>query len=157
MSPSTSIRRGDTLYVFGEPTTGLHPADKLMAQLDRLVETGNTVIVAEHEVRVVAGSTGSSTSVRARAARGGVRAAARVAQSSESRRGPDHAGNLLRLRLTVLLAGGAGRARARPQCTQGQYAGYNLSCTADQVGVLRRMQGPVSLFASSGGAEAELG
>ncbi|SIO33669.1 excinuclease ABC subunit A [Singulisphaera sp. GP187] len=51
-------QRGDTLYILDEPTTGLHPADvdKLMTQLDGLVESGNTVIVVEHEMRVVAGS-----------------------------------------------------------------------------------------------------
>jgi excinuclease ABC subunit A len=51
-------QRGDTLYVLDEPTTGLHPADvdKLMTQLDGLVESGNTVIVVEHEMRVVAAS-----------------------------------------------------------------------------------------------------
>ena len=50
--------RGNTLYVLDEPTTGLHPADveRLMTQLDGLVEAGNTVIVVEHEMRVVAGS-----------------------------------------------------------------------------------------------------
>lgn len=50
--------RGDTLYVLDEPTTGLHPADveKLMTQLDGLVQSGNTVIVVEHDMRVVAGS-----------------------------------------------------------------------------------------------------
>ena len=51
-------QRGDTLYVLDEPTTGLHPADveKLVAQLDGLVEAGNTVLVVEHDLRVVAGS-----------------------------------------------------------------------------------------------------
>ncbi|GAC1404542.1 MAG: excinuclease ABC subunit UvrA [Candidatus Velthaea sp.] len=51
-------QRGDTLYVLDEPTTGLHPADveKLMSQLDGLVDSGNTVIVVEHDMRVVAGS-----------------------------------------------------------------------------------------------------
>ncbi len=51
-------QRGNTLYVLDEPTTGLHPSDveKLVAQLDGLVEAGNTVVVVEHDMRVVAGS-----------------------------------------------------------------------------------------------------
>lgn len=50
--------RGNALYVLDEPTTGLHPADvqKLIAQLDRLVESGNTVIVVEHDIDVIAAS-----------------------------------------------------------------------------------------------------
>ena len=50
--------RGDTLYVLDEPTTGLHAADvdRLMAQLQRLVDEGNTVVLVEHEMRVVAQS-----------------------------------------------------------------------------------------------------
>jgi excinuclease ABC subunit A len=49
-------QRGDTLYVLDEPTTGLHPADadRLMAQLRGLVEAGNTVVLVEHDMRVVA-------------------------------------------------------------------------------------------------------
>ena len=49
-------QKGDTLYVLDEPTTGLHPADvdRLLLQLDRLVQAGNTVVVVEHEMRVVA-------------------------------------------------------------------------------------------------------
>jgi excinuclease ABC subunit A len=48
-------QRGSTLYVLDEPTTGLHPSDVdlLMAQLDALVESGNTVILVEHNMRVV--------------------------------------------------------------------------------------------------------
>jgi excinuclease ABC subunit A len=51
-------QRGNSLYILDEPTTGLHPADveRLMVQLDGLVESGNTVIVVEHDMRVVAGS-----------------------------------------------------------------------------------------------------
>ena len=50
--------RGDALYVLDEPTTGLHPSDveKLVVQLDALVEAGNTVIVVEHDTRVMAAS-----------------------------------------------------------------------------------------------------
>jgi excinuclease ABC subunit A len=52
------IQRGDTLYVLDEPTTGLHPADvvRLQTQLDGLVDAGNTVIVVEHDMRMVAAS-----------------------------------------------------------------------------------------------------
>lgn len=51
-------QRGDTLYVLDEPTTGLHPADvdKLMTQLDGLVDAGNSVILVEHDMRVVTAS-----------------------------------------------------------------------------------------------------
>lgn len=50
--------RGDALYVLDEPTTGLHPSDveKLVVQLDALVDAGNTVIIVEHDMRVIAAS-----------------------------------------------------------------------------------------------------
>ncbi|MYM67055.1 ATP-binding cassette domain-containing protein [Pseudoduganella sp. FT55W] len=50
--------RGDTLYVLDEPTTGLHPSDidLLLQQLHGLVASGNTVIVVEHNVQVLAAS-----------------------------------------------------------------------------------------------------
>jgi excinuclease ABC subunit A len=50
-------QRGNGLYVLDEPTTGLHPADvdKLMVQLNGLVDAGNTVVLVEHDMRVVAG------------------------------------------------------------------------------------------------------
>ena len=56
---ATELQRpqhGGTLYVLDEPTTGLHPADvdKLMLQLHGLADAGNTVVLVEHEMRVVA-------------------------------------------------------------------------------------------------------
>jgi excinuclease ABC subunit A len=50
--------RGATLYVLDEPTTGLHPADvdRLMAQLQELVDAGHSVVLVEHDMRVVAAS-----------------------------------------------------------------------------------------------------
>lgn len=58
---ATELQRtqhGSTLYILDEPTTGLHPSDveKLMVQLDKLVEQGNTVIVVEHDMHVIAAS-----------------------------------------------------------------------------------------------------
>jgi excinuclease ABC subunit A len=52
------MSRGQTLYILDEPTTGLHPSDveRLVVQLDGLVEAGNTVIVIEHDMHVVAAS-----------------------------------------------------------------------------------------------------
>ncbi|HEV7333422.1 MAG TPA: excinuclease ABC subunit UvrA [Flavisolibacter sp.] len=50
------LGRGNTLYILDEPTTGLHPSDveKLVVQLNRLVDAGNTVIVVEHDMDVIA-------------------------------------------------------------------------------------------------------
>jgi excinuclease ABC subunit A len=44
------------MYVLDEPTTGLHPADveTLMRELGGLVDLGNTVIVVEHDMQIVA-------------------------------------------------------------------------------------------------------
>ncbi|MBC7841616.1 MAG: excinuclease ABC subunit UvrA [Gemmatimonadaceae bacterium] len=51
-------QRRDTIYILDEPSTGLHPADVdlLMTQLQALVDAGNTVVVVEHDMRIVAQS-----------------------------------------------------------------------------------------------------
>ncbi len=51
-------RRGHTVYLLDEPTTGLHPADVdvLMTQLHGLVDAGSTVVLVEHDMDVVAGT-----------------------------------------------------------------------------------------------------
>lgn len=48
--------RGDTLYVLDEPTAGLHPSDsdRLMNHLQGLADAGNTVVMAELDMRMVA-------------------------------------------------------------------------------------------------------
>ena len=58
---ATELQRaqhGSTLYILDEPTTGLHPSDvdNLLVQLNKLVDQGNTVILIEHDMQVVANS-----------------------------------------------------------------------------------------------------
>ena len=58
MKLATELSRratGKTVYLLDEPTTGLHMADveKLISVLQQLTDTGNTVIVIEHNLDVI--------------------------------------------------------------------------------------------------------
>lgn len=53
---ATQLQHSGTVYVLDEPTTGLHMSDvdTLLRLMDGLVERGNTVVVIEHNLDVVA-------------------------------------------------------------------------------------------------------
>ena len=51
-------QKGSAIYILDEPTTGLHPADveRLLIQLHKLADAGNTVVLVEHDMQVIAQS-----------------------------------------------------------------------------------------------------
>ena len=58
LAGSLGSRLVDTLYVLDEPTIGLHPRDteRFLSVLRRLRDTGNTVLVVEHDAAVLRGA-----------------------------------------------------------------------------------------------------
>ncbi len=107
-------RGGHTLYVLDEPTTGLHFEDirKLLGILQKLVDAGNTVVVIEHNLDVVAtadwivdlGPEGGEAGGRV-VAEGTPEAVARVKSS--------YTGRFLATHLAALRAGANEKAPAR--------------------------------------------
>jgi excinuclease ABC subunit A len=56
LKPQTEMQQRGAFYILDEPTVGLHMADveKLIAVLHRLADAGNTVLVVEHNLDVIA-------------------------------------------------------------------------------------------------------
>jgi excinuclease ABC subunit A len=54
----SAVQQKSTLYILDEPTTGLHfrEVDLLMKVLNKLIETGGSVVVVEHNLDVIRGS-----------------------------------------------------------------------------------------------------
>jgi excinuclease UvrABC ATPase subunit len=52
---ATELHKKGSIYVMDEPTTGLHKSDinRLLVIMDRLVDSGNTVVVIEHNVDII--------------------------------------------------------------------------------------------------------
>ncbi len=52
---ASELHKKGSIYIMDEPTTGLHMSDigHLMQVIDRLVDTGNTVVVIEHNLHVI--------------------------------------------------------------------------------------------------------
>jgi excinuclease UvrABC ATPase subunit len=52
---ASELHKKGSVYIMDEPTTGLHKSDisRLLAVMDRLVDTGNTVIVIEHNLDII--------------------------------------------------------------------------------------------------------
>lgn len=58
MKLASELHKAGSIYILDEPTTGLHMADteKLMELMEQMVDRGNSVIVIEHNLDVIAGS-----------------------------------------------------------------------------------------------------
>lgn len=52
---ASELHKKGSIYIMDEPTTGLHMSDigRLLQVIDRLVDTGNTVVVIEHNLHVI--------------------------------------------------------------------------------------------------------
>jgi excinuclease ABC subunit A len=93
---------GKTLYILDEPTTGLHFADvsKLLNVLKRLVDLGNTVIIIEHNLDVIA-SSDWIVDLGPEGGEGGGRIVATGAPEEVSENSNSHTGEYLKPKLSV--------------------------------------------------------
>ncbi len=93
---------GNTLYLLDEPTTGLHFDDilKLLHVLGRLVETGNTVVVIEHNLDVIK-CADHVVDLGPEAGDGGGRVVAFGSPEDVARSGKSHTGLFLRPLLAI--------------------------------------------------------
>ena len=53
---ASELTKSGNVYVMDEPTTGLHPTDidRLLAITDELIDAGNSVVVIEHNLDIIA-------------------------------------------------------------------------------------------------------
>ena len=143
-------RRGHTLYLLDEPTTGLHPADVelLVIQLQRLVDAGNTVVVVEHDMDVVAGADWVIDLGPGAGAQGGRIVAAGTPGEVAACGGQPHGALSLRASGT-----GAGRRLAakprRPARSRGGWV-RDTRGRERRVGRVRRQRGGLALVARRG-------
>jgi excinuclease ABC subunit A len=109
---------GRTLYLLDEPTTGLHFDDvaKLVAVLERLVDAGNTVIVIEHNLDVIAASD-HVIDLGPEGGDGGGRIVAQGTPEEVARVRESHTGRFLR---RMLRAESGRRADPAPAATRAQ-------------------------------------
>jgi excinuclease ABC subunit A len=87
-----------TLYVLDEPTVGLHMADvdRLIRVLHRLVDAGNTVVLVEHNLDLIAQSDWVIDMGPEAGDGGGKQVAAKTPQALALRPGRSHTGRALR-------------------------------------------------------------
>ncbi len=122
--------RGSTLYILDEPTTGLHMADvrRLLDALHRLVDQGNTVVLIEHNMDVVAESD-HVIDLGPGGGEAGGRIVACGTPADVARAGGSRTGDFLRRRSDPARAEGATAPRRR---RRGSRAGRRLAGAAGE-------------------------
>ena len=99
---ASELTKSRNVYVMDEPTTGLHPTDidQLLAIIDLLIATGNTVVVIEHNLDVIATSDWIIDLGPEGGKNGGFLVAEGTLEDVAARRDVSHTGRYLSERLT---------------------------------------------------------